>query len=49
MQSFLDAIHGRVLVADGAMGTMLYGKGVFVNRSFDELNLTQPDLVAEVH
>lgn len=31
------------------MGTMLYGKGIFLNRSFDELNLTQPDLVAEVH
>ena len=31
------------------MGTMLYGKGVFLNRSFDELNLTQPDLVAEIH
>lgn len=31
------------------MGTMLYGRGIFLNRSFDELNLTQPDLVAEVH
>jgi methionine synthase / methylenetetrahydrofolate reductase(NADPH) len=31
------------------MGTMLYGKGIFLNRSFDELNLTQPDLIAEVH
>ena len=31
------------------MGTMLYAKGIFLNRSFDELNLTQPDLVAEVH
>ena len=49
MQPFLDALRSRVLVCDGAMGTMLYGKGIFVNRSFDELNLTQPDLVAEVH
>ncbi|MBE3072516.1 MAG: homocysteine S-methyltransferase family protein, partial [Acidobacteria bacterium] len=31
------------------MGTMLYAKGVFLNRCFDALNLTQPDLVAEVH
>jgi homocysteine S-methyltransferase len=31
------------------MGTMLYGKGIFLNRCFDELNETQPDLVAEVH
>ena len=38
-----------MLVCDGAMGTMLYGKGIFLNRCFDELNLTQPDLVAEVH
>jgi len=38
-----------VLVCDGAMGTMLYARGIFLNRSFDELNLTQPDLVAEVH
>jgi methionine synthase I (cobalamin-dependent)/5,10-methylenetetrahydrofolate reductase len=47
--SFLDALDSRVLVCDGAMGTMLYARGVFLNRSFDELNLTQPDLVAEVH
>jgi methionine synthase I (cobalamin-dependent)/5,10-methylenetetrahydrofolate reductase len=47
--SFLDAIDQRVLVCDGAMGTMLYAKGIFLNRSFDELNLAQPDLVAEVH
>jgi homocysteine S-methyltransferase len=31
------------------MGTLLYAKGVFINRCFDGLNLTQPDLVAEVH
>ena len=31
------------------MGTMLYAKGVFINRSFDALNLAQPDLVGEVH
>jgi methionine synthase / methylenetetrahydrofolate reductase(NADPH) len=49
MQSFLEAIDQRVLVCDGAMGTMLYSKGVFINRSFDALNLSQPDLVAEVH
>ncbi|MDQ3420067.1 MAG: homocysteine S-methyltransferase family protein, partial [Acidobacteriota bacterium] len=47
--SFLDAIEQRVLVCDGAMGTMLYGKGIFLNRCFDELNLTQADLVLEVH
>jgi methionine synthase I (cobalamin-dependent)/5,10-methylenetetrahydrofolate reductase len=46
---FLDEISRRVLVCDGAMGTELYARGIFLNRSFDELNLTQPDLVAEVH
>jgi homocysteine S-methyltransferase len=46
---FLEEISKRVLVCDGAMGTMLYAKGIFLNRSFDELNLTQPDFVAEVH
>src|SRR5580765_7522101 len=47
--SFLEEIDQRVLVCDGAMGTMLYAKGIFLNRSFDELNLTQPDLVTDVH
>jgi homocysteine S-methyltransferase len=49
MEGFLEALGQRVVVCDGAMGTVLYGKGVFLNRCFDELNLTQPDLVAEVH
>ena len=49
MEGFLEALGQRVLVCDGAMGTVLYAKGVFLNRSFDELNVTQPDLVAEVH
>jgi homocysteine S-methyltransferase len=48
-RSFLDALDERVLVCDGAMGTMLYARGVFINRSFDALNLAQPDLVGEVH
>jgi homocysteine S-methyltransferase len=46
---FLEELDRRVLVCDGAMGTMLYAKGIFLNKSFDELNLAQPDLVAEVH
>jgi len=39
----------RVHVCDGAMGTMLYSKGVFVNVCYDELNLSHPKLVLEVH
>src|SRR5215218_8343519 len=46
---FVEEIGRRVLVCDGAMGTMLYAKGIFLNRSFDELNVTQPDLVGDVH
>jgi len=49
MQPFIEALDSRVLVCDGAMGTMLYAKGVFINKSFDALNVSQPDLVAEVH
>ncbi len=40
-----DVIH----VVDGAMGTMLYAKGVYINRCYDELNLSNPDLVREIH
>src|ERR1043166_6574284 len=47
--TFLEAINQRVLVCDGALGTMLYAKGIFLNRSFDELNVKEPDLVSEVH
>jgi homocysteine S-methyltransferase len=40
---------GGTVLCDGAMGTMLYARGVFINRSYDELNLSQPELVREVH
>ena len=49
LKPFIQALDDRVLVCDGAMGTMLYAKGVFINKSFDALNITQPDLVASVH
>ncbi len=42
--------RSRALVLfDGAMGTMLYAKGVFINQCYDELNVRAPDLVREVH
>ena len=47
--SFLEELDRRVLVCDGAMGTELYVRGVFINRCFESLNLTQPELVDEVH
>lgn len=40
---------GRVHVMDGAMGTMLYARGVFMNVCYDELNATRPALVEDVH
>jgi homocysteine S-methyltransferase len=46
---FLQALDDRVLVCDGAMGTMLYGKGIFINRCFESLNQSHPDLVTDVH
>jgi methionine synthase I (cobalamin-dependent)/5,10-methylenetetrahydrofolate reductase len=49
MSDFLSALDARVLVCDGAMGTMLYSKGVFISRCFDELNLSSPQLVRAVH
>lgn len=48
-KEFRDQFAHRVMIADGAMGTMLYGKGVFINRCFDELNLSSPAIVKEVH
>jgi methionine synthase / methylenetetrahydrofolate reductase (NADH) len=47
LRGLLD--DGRVHVLDGAMGTMLYGKGFFLNVCYDELNLKQPKLVQDVH
>lgn len=47
MREFID--DGRVHVFDGAMGTLLYGRGVFVNVCYDELNLTRPELVRQIH
>src|SRR5271165_344048 len=39
----------RTVLFDGAMGSMLYDRGVFINRCYDELNLSQPELVRSVH
>ncbi|CAN5904561.1 bifunctional homocysteine S-methyltransferase/methylenetetrahydrofolate reductase [soil metagenome] len=50
MPDFRELLQdGRPHVFDGAMGTMLYARGVYINRSYDELNLREPELVREVH
>nr|WP_263385025.1 bifunctional homocysteine S-methyltransferase/methylenetetrahydrofolate reductase [Granulicella arctica] len=43
------AVARRTVLCDGAMGTMLYSHGVFINRCYDELNLSQPEMVRGVH
>ena len=50
MKNFRELLDGDgIFVFDGAIGTRFYDKGVYINRSYDELNLTAPDLVREVH
>jgi methionine synthase / methylenetetrahydrofolate reductase(NADPH) len=44
-----EMFAGRTVLCDGAMGTTLYARGVFINRCYDELNLSQPDLVRSIH
>jgi methionine synthase I (cobalamin-dependent)/5,10-methylenetetrahydrofolate reductase len=46
---FLARIKQSPVLCDGAMGTLLYAKGIFINRSYDELNLSQPDLIRGIH
>jgi len=46
---FRDYLTDNLVVFDGAMGTELYARGIFINRCFDELNLSNPDLVKDVH
>jgi methionine synthase I (cobalamin-dependent) len=46
---FLSRIKQAPVLCDGAMGTLLYAKGIFINRSYDELNLSQPDLIRGIH
>src|ERR1700680_4825833 len=45
----LARIKQSAVLCDGAMGTLLYAKGIFINRSYDELNLSQPELIHGVH
>lgn len=46
---FLTRLKQAPILCDGAMGTLLYAKGVFINRCYDELNLSQPDLLRQIH
>src|SRR6202021_4021642 len=44
-----DIFGTRTVLCDGAMGTSLYARGIFINRCYDELNLSQPELVRTIH
>jgi homocysteine S-methyltransferase len=45
---FRHRLQSKIIIADGAMGTVLYSKGIFINRCFDELNLSAPQMVKQV-
>ena len=49
MNKFLDLLTSQTILADGAMGTMLHARGVGFDKCFDELNMTNPSAVAEIH
>src|SRR5215510_1526747 len=45
----LTRLKNGPVLCDGAMGSLLYGRGVFINKCYDELNLLQPDLIRSIH
>jgi methionine synthase / methylenetetrahydrofolate reductase(NADPH) len=47
--NILDRLKRSPVLCDGAMGTLLYSQGIFINRCYDELNLSQPDLIRAIH
>src|ERR1700732_1567356 len=49
MPSFVDIFGDRPMLADGAMGTVLYARGILINRCYDELNLSDPGLILSIH
>ncbi|MGA2558350.1 MAG: bifunctional homocysteine S-methyltransferase/methylenetetrahydrofolate reductase [Terracidiphilus sp.] len=49
MTQFADIFANRSVLADGAMGTVLYSRGIFINRCYDELNLSDPGLILSIH
>lgn len=49
MNKFLATLKEEGILADGAIGTEIYRRGVFINRCYDELNLSQPELIKQIH
>src|SRR6266545_4865625 len=48
-EHFLTRLNRGPVLCDGAMGTLLYANGIFINRCYDELNVSQPDLIRDIH
>ncbi|HXR64465.1 MAG TPA: bifunctional homocysteine S-methyltransferase/methylenetetrahydrofolate reductase [Ktedonobacteraceae bacterium] len=48
-QKFLQTLRQRPMLADGAMGTLLYARGIPYEQCFDALNLSQPELISGIH
>jgi methionine synthase I (cobalamin-dependent)/5,10-methylenetetrahydrofolate reductase len=46
---FLEAVRQHILVFDGAMGSLLYERGIFVTQNFEQLNVSRPDVVRKIH
>jgi len=49
MQPFIEYLHNNLLVGDGAMGTMIYSHGIPLAQSFDELNISHPEIIQNIH
>ena len=47
--AFVGVLSSHPVLCDGAMGTLLYSRGIFINRCYDELNLSQPELILGIH
>lgn len=46
---FIEYLKSNIVVCDGAMGTMLYRRGIYINQSYDNINLVRPHLVKSIH
>ena len=49
MIPFEDYIRDNLVLLDGAMGSLIYERGVFIDKCYDELNLSRPDLIRSIH
>jgi len=49
MTSFREYLQNHIVLFDGAMGTLIYQRGIFIDKCYDALNLTDPDLIRKIH